>query len=147
MVRRFEQSQADPCVFRRVPCKRVVVVTIVVHVDDFLVTSATKRDEEQAMENDIHSSFHIKDLGGGGGAGLYLGRHITRDRTAGLLKTRPTPLRANSGHEVWFRKQRALPRTMLHKQARRATKCVASRTGRWWRPLMWASTMTRPDLS
>ena len=38
-----------------------------VHVDDLLVTSATKRDEEQGMENDMRSSFHIKDLGGGGG--------------------------------------------------------------------------------
>ena len=38
-------------------------------MDDLLVTSATTRDEEQAMENDMHSSFHIKDLGGGGRQG------------------------------------------------------------------------------
>ena len=40
--KRLEQSQADPYVFK-------VVVIIVVYVDDLLVASATKRDEEQAM--------------------------------------------------------------------------------------------------
>lgn len=56
----FERSQADPCVFRRVLRGKVVII-IVVYVDDLLMTSATKRDEEQALRN-LHSYFSIKDL-------------------------------------------------------------------------------------
>ena len=41
----FEQCQADPCVFRRVLRGKIVVI-IVVHVDDVLVASETKRGEE-----------------------------------------------------------------------------------------------------
>ena len=59
-----------------------VLVIIVVYVDDLLVASETKRDEEQAI-NDLRSCFPIKDLGE---AGFYLGCHITRDRDAGKLK-------------------------------------------------------------
>ncbi|CAN0376298.1 unnamed protein product, partial [Ascophyllum nodosum] len=79
-ARRFEQCQADPCVFRRVLRGKVVVI-IVVYVDDLLVASETKRDEEQGI-NDLRSCFPIKDLGE---AGYYLGCHITRDRDAGTL--------------------------------------------------------------
>ena len=71
----FEHCQADPCAFRRVLRGKVVVI-IVVYVDDPLVASETKRDEEQAI-NDPPSCFPIKDLGE---AGFYLGCHITRDR-------------------------------------------------------------------
>ncbi|CAN0297696.1 unnamed protein product, partial [Ascophyllum nodosum] len=80
-ARGFEQCQADPCVFGRV-LRGKVVVNIVVYVDDLLVASDTKRDEEQAI-NDLRSCFSIKDLGD---AGFYLGCHITRDRDAGTLK-------------------------------------------------------------
>ena len=59
-----------------------VVVIIVVYVDDLLVASETKRDEEQAMK-DLRYCFPIKDLGK---TGFYLGCHITRDRDAGTLK-------------------------------------------------------------
>ena len=79
--RGFEQCQADPCVFRRVLRGNVVVV-IGVYVDDLLVASETKHDEEQAMEG-LRSRFPIKDLGE---AGSYLGCHITWDRDAGTLK-------------------------------------------------------------
>ena len=58
-ARGFEQCQADPFVFRLVLCGKVVVI-IVVHVDDLLVTSETKRDEEQAI-NDLRSCFPIKN--------------------------------------------------------------------------------------
>ena len=74
-ARRFEQRQADPCVFRRVLRGKVVVI-IVVHVDDLLEASETKRDEEQAI-NDLRSCFPIKDLRE---AGFCLGCHITRER-------------------------------------------------------------------
>ena len=67
--------------FRRV-LRASVVVIIAVYVDDLLVASETKRDEEQAI-NDLRSCFSNKDLGE---AGLYLGCHITRDRDAGTLK-------------------------------------------------------------
>ena len=79
-ARGFEQCQTNPCVFRRVLCGKVVVI-IVVYVDDLLVASETKRDEEQAI-NGLRSCFPIKDLGA---AGFYLGCHITRDRDAGTL--------------------------------------------------------------
>ena len=80
-AREFEQCQADPCVFRRVLRGNVVVI-IVAYVDDLVVASETQRDDEQAMK-DLRSCFPIKDLGG---AGLYLGCHITRDRDAETLE-------------------------------------------------------------
>ena len=49
-ARGFEQCQADPCVFRRVLRGKVVVI-IVVYVDDLMVVSETKRDEEQPMKD------------------------------------------------------------------------------------------------
>ena len=58
-ARGFEQCQADPFVFRRVLCGKAVVI-IVVYVDDLLVASKTKRNEEQAI-NDLRSCFPIKD--------------------------------------------------------------------------------------
>ena len=77
----FEQCQANPCVFRRILRGKVDVI-IVVYVDDLLVASETKRDEEQEI-NYRRSHLPIKDLGY---AGFYLGCHITRDRDAGTLK-------------------------------------------------------------
>ncbi|CAN0393819.1 unnamed protein product, partial [Ascophyllum nodosum] len=41
----YEQCQADPCLFRRVLRGKVEVI-ILVYVDDLLVASETKRDEE-----------------------------------------------------------------------------------------------------
>ena len=73
----FERSQADPCVFRQKHLGEVVVI-IVVYVDDLLVLSETKQDEDQALE-DLRSSFPIKDLGE---ISYYLVCHITRDRKA-----------------------------------------------------------------
>ena len=42
----FEQSQADPCVFRRIFDGKVKTV-IVVHVDDILLASKTTEDERR----------------------------------------------------------------------------------------------------
>ena len=58
--RRFEQFQADPCVFRRVLRGNVVIT--VVYVDGLLVASKTKRYKEQATK-DLRSCFRIKDSG------------------------------------------------------------------------------------
>ena len=77
IAKRFERSQADPCVFRRKHLGKVVVI-IVVYVDDPLVLSKTKQDEHQALE-DLRSSFPTKDLGE---ISYNLGCHITRDRKA-----------------------------------------------------------------
>ncbi|CAN0359777.1 unnamed protein product, partial [Ascophyllum nodosum] len=44
----FDQCQADPCMFRRVLREKVVII-IVVYVDDLLVASETKRDEERLV--------------------------------------------------------------------------------------------------
>ena len=77
----FEQCQDDPCMFRRLLRGKVVVI-IVVYVDNPVMASEMKRDEEQAII-DLRSCFPIKDLGE---AGFYLGCHITRDRDARTLK-------------------------------------------------------------
>ena len=80
-ARGFGQYQAGPCVFRRVLRGKVIVI-IVVYVDDRLVASGTKRDEEQTMK-DLRSCFPIKNLGK---AEFYLGCHIMQDRDAGMQK-------------------------------------------------------------
>ncbi|CAM9846025.1 unnamed protein product, partial [Ascophyllum nodosum] len=51
---------------------------IVISVDDLLVSSETKQDEHQALE-DLRSSFSIKDQAE---ISYYLGCHITWDRKA-----------------------------------------------------------------
>ena len=80
-ARGFEQCRADPCVFRRLLCGKVVA-TIVVYVNDLLVASETRRNEEQAMK-DPRFCCPINDLGE---AGFYLGCHIMRDHDAGTVK-------------------------------------------------------------
>ena len=84
-ARGVEQCQANPCVFRRI-VRGKVVVNIVVYVDDLLMASETKRDEEQAV-NRLRPWFPIKDLGE---AGFYIGCHITRNRDAGTLNPTKT---------------------------------------------------------
>ena len=68
-------------VFRQVLRGKVVVI-LAVYVDDLLVASETKRDEEQAVE-DLRSCFPIKDLRE---TGFYLGCYITQELEAGTLK-------------------------------------------------------------
>ena len=68
-------------VFRQVLRGKVVVI-LAVYLDDLLVASETKRDEEQVME-DLRYCFPIKDLGV---AGFYLGCYITQELDAGTLK-------------------------------------------------------------
>ena len=66
--------------FRRV-LRGEIVVIIVVYIDDLLVASEAKRNEEHAMK-DLRPCFPIKDIGE---AGFYLGYHIRRDRDAGTM--------------------------------------------------------------
>ena len=83
----FERSQADSEGVREVPSRSLrvaakhlgkIVVVIVISVDDLLVSSETKQDEHQALE-DLRSSFSIKDQAE---ISYYLGCHITWDRKA-----------------------------------------------------------------
>ncbi|CAM9645817.1 unnamed protein product [Ascophyllum nodosum] len=150
-ARGFEQCQTDPCVFRRVLRGKFVVI-IVVYVDDLLVASERNRDDEQEI-NDLRSCFPIKDLGE---AGFYLGCHITRDRDAGTLKfdqqyyvrtmasklsvekTRTTPAAAGAkplskGDAPQTEAETEEMRVIPYREAAGA--------------LMWAATMTRPDVA
>ena len=54
----FEQSHADPCVFRRIVDDEVVTV-IVIHVDDILLASKTKEDEGRTL-SDLSSCFKLR---------------------------------------------------------------------------------------
>ena len=137
--------------FRRVLRGKVVVI-IVVCVDDLLVASKTKLDEEQAI-NDLRSCLPIKDLGE---AGFYLRCHITRDRDAGTLKfdqhhyvrtmaskfsvekTRTTPAAAGAKP---LSKDDA-PQTEAETEEVRVTP-YREAVG----VLTWAATMTRPDVA
>ena len=150
-TRGFEQCQTDPCVFRRVLRGRVVII-IVVYVDDLLVASETKRDEEQAMK-DLRSCFPIKDLGE---AELYLGCHITRDRDAGTLKLDQHPLRADRGFEIQRREDEhhtgsSGSKTLFKDDAPQTeAETEEMRVTSYWEAvetLMWAATMTRPDVA
>ena len=70
----FEQSHADPCLFRKFVAGKMEAI-LVVHVDDLLVLTVTK----EAMEifvGELRSMFKIKYLGE---ASYYMGCHITRD--------------------------------------------------------------------
>ena len=123
-----------------------------VYVDDLLVASETKRNEEQAL-NDLRPCFPINDLRE---AGFYLGCHITRDRDAGTLKfakhhyvrtmasklsvekasTTPAP----AGGKPLSKDD--APQTETETEEMRATpyrEAVGT--------LMWTATMTRPDVA
>ena len=150
-ARGSEQCQADPCLFKGV-LRRKVVVILVVYVDDLLVASETKRDEKQVIKN-LRSCFPIKYLGD---AGFYVGCHLTRDRDAGtqkldqhryvrtvaskfiVEKTSTTP--AAAGLKPLSKDD--VPQTEAETEEMRVTpyrKAVGA--------LMWAATMTRPDVA
>ena len=150
-ARGFEQCHADPCLFRRVLRGKVVVI-IVAYVDDLLVASETKRDEEQAI-NDLRSCFPIKDLGA---AGFYLGCHITRDREAGTLKLDQHNYVRTIDSKFNVKKISTMPAAAGAKplskddapenEAGMEAMCVTpyrEAVG----ALMWAATMTRPDVA
>ena len=77
----FEQSKADPCVFRKIADKEAEVV-VVVHVDDNLAHAK----EQATMERfaaELGRKFKLKDMGD---AKYYMRCHITRDRKALEMK-------------------------------------------------------------
>ena len=147
----FEQSHADPCVFRRIVDGKIVTV-IVVYVDDMLLASKTKEYGGRTL-SDLSLCFKILDLGE---TKFYLGYHITRNMEARTLsfdqhiyvktvatrfnvtKTRmiPTatgmkPISKEDGPKT--SKEREEVYRILYREA------VGG--------LMWAATMTRPDVS
>ena len=132
----FEQSHADPCVFRRIVDGEVVTV-IVVYVDDIMLASKTKEDEGRTL-SDLSSCFKMKDLGE---AEFYLGCHIPRNREARTLtfdqhiyvetvakrfnvtKTSMIPMATGV---------KPLSKEDGPKKLEKGKKCVASHTGRQW---------------
>ena len=116
------------------------------------MASETKRDEEQAI-NDLRSCFPIKDLGE---AGFYLGCHITRDRDAGTLKfdqhhyvramasnfsvekTSATPAAAGA---------KPLPKNDAPQTEVETEEIRVAPYREAVGALMWAATMTRPDVT
>ena len=150
-ARGLKQGQADPYVFRRVLRGKVVVI-IMVYIDDLLVASGTKRDEEQAI-NDLRSWFPIKDLRE---AGFYLGCHITRDRDAGTMKfDQHHYVRAMA---LMFKAEKTgtTPEAVGEKNLFEddAPQTEAETEEMYVTPyreavgaLMWAATMTRPDVA
>ena len=76
----FEESHADPCVFRRIVDGKVVTF-IVVYVDDILLASKTEKDKRRTF-SDLSLCFKIEDLDE---AGFYLGYLITRNMEARTL--------------------------------------------------------------
>ncbi|CAM9469842.1 unnamed protein product, partial [Ascophyllum nodosum] len=143
--------QADPCVFRRV-LRGEVVVIIVVYVDDLLVASQTKHDEEQAI-NDLRSCFPIRDLGE---AGFNLGCHITPDRDAGRLKLDQHRHVRTMASKFNVEKTNTTPAAAVAKplskddapqtEVETEEMCVTpyrEAVG----AIMWAATMTRPDVA
>ena len=147
----FEQSHADPCVFRRIVDDEVVTV-IVEYVDDILLASKTKKHEGRTL-SDLSSCFNIKDLGE---AEFYLGCHITRNREArtltfdqhiyaetvakGFNVTKTSMIPMATGVKPLSKedgpknpKEREEMRRIPYREA------VGAR--------MWAAIMTRPDIS
>ena len=149
-ARGFEQCQADPCVFRRILRGKFVI--IVVYVDDLLVASETKRDEEQAIY-DLRYCFFIKDLGE---AGFYLGCHIARDHDAGTLKLDQHRYVRTVASKFNVEKINTMPAAAGAKPLPKddATQTEAETEEMRVPPyreavgaLMWTATMTRPDVA
>ena len=77
----FEQSRADPCVFRTFVAGEMEAIRVV-HLDQLLALAVTN----EAMEifvRELRATFKIKDLGG---ASYFVGCHITRGRAKKELK-------------------------------------------------------------
>ena len=151
-TRGFEQCQAHSCVSKRVLLGKTVVI-IVVYVEDLLVASETKRDEEQETE-DLRSCFPIKDLGE---AGFYFGCHITRDRDAGTLKLDQHRYARTVASKFNVEKTRTTPAIAGAKplskddasqtEAKTEEMCVPPCREAVGALIMWAAVITCPDVA
>ena len=147
----FEQSHADPCLFRRFVDGEVKSV-IVVYVDDVLLASKSKEDEERTI-SDLRSCFKIKDLGE---AEFYLGCHITRDRKERTLTFDQHIYAETVAKRFNVSKTSMIPTaTGVKALSKEDGPKNSEERGKMSRvpyreavgALMWAATMTRPDLS
>ena len=137
--------------FRRILRGKVVVI-VVIYVDDLLVASETKRDEEQAVK-DLRSCFPIKGLGE---TGLYLRYYITRDCDAGTLKLDQHRYVRTVASKFNVEKASTTPAAA---GAKPLSKDVAPQTEPETEEmrvtpyreavgaLIWAATVTRPDVA
>jgi len=147
----FEQSHADPCVFRKVVDKEAVVV-VVIHVDDLLVSSRTKEDEEEFVA-ELHKRFKMKDMGE---AEFYMGCHISRNRQAKTLSLDQHVYVQTVADRFQVTKTSSTPAATGIKPLSKedGAKTPAEREEMENIPyreavgaLMWAATMTRLDIA
>ena len=147
----FEQTKADPCVFRKVVDGEVEMV-VIVHVDDILA-HAKGRVTMDRFAAELGQKFKLKDMGD---AGYYMGCHITRNRKARELKfdqhlyvktmvkrfdvEKKSKIPAASGVPTLSKVDE--PRNPEEKEEMRKLpyrEAVGA--------LMWTATMTRPDIA
>ena len=123
-----------------------------VYVDDVLLASKSKEDEERTI-SDLRSCFKIKDLGE---AEFYLGCHITRDRKERTLTFDQHIYAETVAKRFNVSKTSMIPTATgvkalskedgpKNSEEREEMSRVPYREAVG--ALMWAATMTRPDLS
>ena len=71
----FEQSHADPCVFRKFDAEEIVVI-LVIYVDDFLALT-TPSEKMESLVEELRSRYKIENLGE---TSYYMDCHMTRKR-------------------------------------------------------------------
>ena len=147
----FEQTKADPCVFRKVVDGEAEMV-VVVHVDDILA-HAKDQATMDGFATELGHKFKLKDMGD---AGYYMDCHITRNRKAHELKLdqhlyvesmvkrfdveKATKIPAGSGVPTLSKADE--PRNSEEKEEMRKfpyREAVGA--------LMWTATMTRSDIA
>ena len=129
-----------------------VVTVIVVYVDDILLESKTKEDEGRTL-SDLTSCFKIKDLGE---AGFYLGCRITRNRKVRILTFDQHIYAETAAKRFNVTETSMIPMATGAKPLSKedGPKNPKEREGMRRIPyreavetLIWAATITRPDLS
>ena len=128
------------------------MTVVVVYVDDILLASKTMEDEGRTL-SDLSSCFKIKDLGE---AGFYLGCHITRNREVRTLTFDQHIYAETVSKRFNVTETGMIPMATGMKPLSKedGPKNPKERKGMRRIPyreavgtLIWAATMTRPDLS
>ena len=147
----FEQTKADPCVFRKVVDGEAEMV-VVVYVDDIFAHAKDQATMDR-FAAELEQKFKLKDMDD---AGYYMGCHITRNRKARELKLdqhlyvesmvkgfgvkKATKIPAASGMPTLSKADE--PRNPEEKEKMRNfpyREAVGA--------LMWTATMTRPAIA
>ena len=146
----FEQSKADPCVFRKIADKEVNIV-VVVHVDDILAHAKDQATMER-FTAELGRKFKLKDMCD---VKNYMRCHISRNRKSHELKLDQHLYVKSMVEKFGVKKASRVPassgvptlskagepqtleenKTMLNFPYREAVGA-----------LMWVPTMTRPDI-